>query len=224
MSFQAIIFDCDGVLVDSEPIRLNLLRKMLADLGWTLSYAECQHLFLGKSTQEEIDYIQQHLGQKLDAEWIMAYTLRRNQALRQQVIAVPGIHSCLQILKKHWPEHLACASAAEKSKILLQLDKVGLSCYFQGKIFSGVDTPRNKPYPDVYLRAAEVMHTPATACAIIEDSVTGITAGVAAGATVFAYCPSSENPHPLLEAGAHYTFSQMQQLPDLLLRCTSKND
>lgn len=221
MPFNAVLFDCDGVLVDSEPISLNILRKMLADLGWPLSYAESKKLFVGKSTKEEIAFIQKKLNKKLDEDWLQTFIVRRNQALRQQLVAVPGIYDCLKQVRKRWPNLIACASAAEKSKIMLQLDKVGLTDFFTGRIFSGVDVARNKPFPDVYITAAHALGVDPQDCAIIEDSVTGITAGVQAGATVFAYCPDEEDPAPLQQAGAHHVFHQMQQLPLLLQGHTS---
>lgn len=216
MSFAAVLFDCDGVLVDSEPISLNLLRSMLADLGWHLSYKECKQRFKGQSIKEDIALIQQQVGKKPDQEWIDAFTVRRNQALRQKLIAVPGIYDCLKTLRKTWPTQIACVSAAEKSKILLQLDKVGLSTFFNGLIFSGVDEPYNKPFPDVYLAAAAALDVNVKECAIIEDSFIGVTSGVAAGATVFGYCPLDEDPQPLIQAGVHHIFHDMQQLPSLL--------
>ncbi|MEZ2719914.1 HAD family hydrolase [Paenalcaligenes hominis] len=223
MSFAAILFDCDGVLVDSEPIRLEILRKMLADLGWQLSPSECKRFFLGKSSKEEVQLIENHLNIKLDHEWHQAFTLRRNQALRQHVIATPGIYECLKALRKSWPLHIACVSAAEKSKMTLQLDKLGLTDFFDGYIFSGTQVLRNKPYPDVYLAAAQALGVDPTQCAVIEDSITGITAGASSGATVFAYCPDDEDPAPLLEAGAQYFFRDMRLLPDILQRNTSSN-
>lgn len=223
MSFAAILFDCDGVLVDSEPISLEILRKMLTDLGWPLSYAECKRLFIGKSPKEEIALIEKKLNIKLDPEWQQAFALRRNQALRQHVVATPGIYQCLKALRKIWPRHLACVSAAEKTKIILQLDKVGLTDFFDGQIFSGTQVPHNKPYPDVYLAAATALGVSPDHCAIIEDSITGISAGVASGATVYAYCPDDEDPTPLLAAGAHHIFNDMQLLADILQPATSSN-
>lgn len=216
MTFAAVLFDCDGVLVDSEPISLNILRNMLADLGWQLSYQECKKWFKGQSIKEDLALIQQRIGKKPDQEWIDVFTARRNQALRQQLVAVPGIYDCLKNLRKIWPTQIACVSAAEKSKIILQLDKVGLTTFFNDLIFSGVDVPRNKPYPDVYLAASETIGVSVKTCAVIEDSFIGITSGVAAGATVFGYCPPNEDPNSLIQAGAHHIFHDMQQLPSLL--------
>ena len=219
MTFSAILFDCDGVLVDSEPISLKIMHTMLVELGWQITEAECKKWFVGQSTKDDIKHIEKQMGKKLDPDWIQTFLWYRNQALRLQVVAVAGIYSCLKKIRKIWPAQIACVSAAEKSKVLLQLDKLGLTDFFNGYIFSGVDTPYNKPYPDPYLAAASALGVSAEHCAIIEDSVIGISAGVAAGATVFAYCPADEDPTPLLQAGAHATFQHMQHLPDLLQGC-----
>lgn len=221
MTFSAILFDCDGVLVDSEPISLKIMHTMLLELGWQISEAECKKWFVGQSTKADIKHIEQQVGRKLDQDWIQAFQLRRNQALRLKVVAVPGIYECLKAIRKIWHGQIACVSAAEKSKMLLQLDKLGLTGFFNGHIFSGVDTPYNKPLPDPYLAAAAALGVLAENCAVIEDSVTGVTAGVAAGATVFGYCPIGEDSRLLLQAGAHYTFQHMQQLPNLLQGCAS---
>lgn len=221
MSFAALLFDCDGVLVDSEPISLDILRKMLADLGWVLSAHECKRFFVGKSSKEEIALIEQQLGRKLDPEWQQAFILRRNHALRQHLVATVGIHDCLHTVRARWPQHLACVSAAEKSKIIMQLDKVGLTHFFDGHIYSGTESQHNKPYPDVYLAAAQALNVNPKDCAVIEDSVTGISAGAASGATVYAYNPDHDDPTPLLEAGAHHIFDDMRLLPDILQHATS---
>ena len=97
----------------------------------------------------------------------------------------------------------------------MQLRKVGLMDYFDGRIFSGYETPRSKPFPDVYLAAARALHVDPRRCAVVEDTVTGVTAGVAAGATVFAYLPHGDDA-ALRDAGAVEIFSDMADLPPLM--------
>ena len=101
------------------------------------------------------------------------------------------------------------------------LRKLGLVQYFEGRIFSGHETPRSKPFPDVYLAAAAALTVDPACCAVVEDTVTGVTAGLAAGATVFAYAPATTahvDAAALREAGAHHIFTDMAHLPDLLRR------
>ena len=115
----------------------------------------------------------------------------------------------------HHGGRIACASGADRHKVELQLDKVGLSPYFAGRIFSGHEMPRTKPAPDVYLAAAAALQADPARCAVVEDTVTGVTAGVAAGATVFAYAPQ-EGAEALRAAGAVQVFASMAELPALL--------
>ena len=115
--------------------------------------------------------------------------------------------------------HIACASGADRFKVELQLDKCGLMPYFRGRIFSGHELPRSKPAPDVYLAAAAHLGVAPARCAVVEDTVPGVTAGVAAGATVFGYSPPEAGhdvPEALRRAGAVVLFSDMAQLPALL--------
>lgn len=215
MRSEAILFDCDGVLVDSEPLALRLLQEMLADLGWHLSAEACETLFIGKSTKDELQLIQAHTGKKLEQDWIDEFHLRLMQSLRQKLVPVSGIIPTLQAVQAHWGTHMACASASEYRKLHAQLDMTGLLPFFEGRIFSGGDVPRNKPYPDVYFKAMETLGCAPERCIIIEDSVTGIQAGVASGATVFAY-DTKHNPAPLLALGVKQVFHTMQELPRLL--------
>ena len=98
----------------------------------------------------------------------------------------------------------------------MQLTQVGLMDYFVGRVFSGHEMPRSKPAPDVYLAAARQLGVAGAHCLVIEDTPVGVTAGVAAGATVWAYCPQAEAGDSLLQVGAERLFSQMGDLPSLL--------
>lgn len=215
MGFDAVIFDCDGVLVDSVPATLNILRDMLADIGWPLSVEQCQTLFVGTSTTHSLDLIKEHVGKKLEQDWIDEFLLRRHQAMRQKTVAIPGIHDCLTQLQSCWPQQLACASAAQLDDIRLMLGLARLDHFFNDQLYSGMDVSYNKPYPDVYQAAAAGLGAAPSACAVIEDSVIGVQAGVSAGATVFAY-HTGQRGDALREAGAHLVFSDMHALPELL--------
>ena len=131
--------------------------------------------------------------------------------------AVASIHA-------QYAGRITCALGADRFKVELQLDKCGLMPYFKGYIFSGHELPRSKLFPDVYLAAAEALGASAMRCAVIEDSVTGVVAGVAAGATVLGYCPplaGPDAPAQLRAAGTVAVFSHMSELPELLSSLTS---
>lgn len=215
MKFDAVLFDCDGVLVDSEPLTNGVLRDMLEEEGWCLTAEECMRLFVGKAVKDEAARIEQHTGKPLTEAWLEAFRERRNQALEAELQPIAHIHEALEAVQRACGGRIACASGADRYKVEMQLRKFGLDRYFKGQVFSGYEMPRTKPAPDVYLAAAAALNVDPRRCAVIEDTVTGITAGVAAGATVFAYAPQGEVA-ALREAGAQQLFASMADLPGLL--------
>ncbi len=215
MKFDAVLFDCDGVLVDSEPITGSVMRDMLAELGWEMTLAQCMQHFVGRSIKEELSIIAEHTGRQVDADWLVLFQERRNAALRERLTAIPNIHDAVQRIHAYHGARIACASGADRFKVEMQLRQVGLMAYFEGRIFSGYETPRSKPFPDVYLAAAEALQVDPRRCVVVEDTVTGINAGVAAGAVVYAYAPQGDGA-ALLAAGAQACFSDMLQLPGMM--------
>lgn len=216
MQFEAILFDCDGVLVDSEPITNGVLRDMLEESGWTLTPDECQHLFVGKTLREERATVEARTGRPLTDAWLQLFYERRNRELDARVEVIAGAHAAVAAAHAHTQQRIACASGADRFKVEMQLLKVGLIDFFDGRVFSGHEMPRSKPAPDVYLAAAAHLNAPAHRCLVIEDTPTGVTAGVAAGATVWAYCPLPAQGPALRQAGAHHLFGHMADLPGLL--------
>jgi HAD superfamily hydrolase (TIGR01509 family) len=215
MKFEAVLFDCDGVLVDSEPITNGLLRDMLEEQGWKLTNEECIAYFVGKAVIDEKQAIEFNTGKPLTDTWMQAFRSRRNAALENQLLAIPNIHKTVQSIHAACEGRIACASGADRYKVELQLNKVGLMSYFEGRIFSGHEMLRSKPAPDVYLAAAAHIGIHPKHCAVIEDTVTGVMAGIAAGCTVYAYAPRGEQS-VLHAAGAHHAFTDMAHLPALL--------
>jgi HAD superfamily hydrolase (TIGR01509 family) len=219
MKFEAVLFDCDGVLVDSEPITNGVLRDMLQERGWNMTVAECMDLFVGKTVKDEAALIEQRTGTVVTEDWLASFRDRRNDALSQHLVAIPDIHEAVHRVYADHGGRIACASGADRFKVELMLRKLGLISYFEGRIFSGYETPRSKPFPDVYLAAAAALGVDPRRCAVVEDTVVGVTAGVAAGATVFAYSPATSThvtAASLLQAGAHHVFTRMTALPGLL--------
>ncbi len=218
-TFDAVLFDCDGVLVDSEPITNGVLRDMLQELGWTLSPAECMRLFVGKAVKDEAALIEANTGQAISDAWMQQFRARRNQGLLRDLKPIAGAVQAVAAVHAQFQGRIACASGADRFKVELQLDKCGLMPYFKGRIFSGHELPRSKPAPDVYLAAAAALGVEARRCAVVEDTVTGVTAGVAAGAMVFGYSPAEaghDAPAALRQAGAVHVFTDMAQLHGLL--------
>lgn len=219
--FAAVLFDCDGVLVDSESITNGVLRGMLAELGWNLSKEEAVARFVGKMLRDEADVIEAHTGFRIDDAWLADFRRRRNVELEASLQAIPGVVEAVRTIVPAYPGRLACASSADRPKIELQLKKIGLYDVFEGRIFSGMELPKSKPAPDVYLAAADALGVDPAEAAVIEDSPTGVIAGRAAGSFVFGFCPPSpvhQRPEALLAVGADATFDSMTELPGLLTR------
>ena len=214
-SYQAVLFDCDGVLVDSEPLTNGVLRDMLHEHGWTMTSAECMDFFVGKAVRDERAAIERHTGKPLTEVWMDEFYARRNAALKLSLVAIEGALDAVGDVHAHFLGRIACASGADRFKVEMQLTKVGLMPYFEGRIFSGHEMPRSKPAPDVYLAAAAALGVGASRCLVVEDSVTGVLAGVAAGATVVGYSPSSfghGSPEALRAAGATQVMTHLSEL------------
>jgi HAD superfamily hydrolase (TIGR01509 family) len=221
VKFEAVLFDCDGVLVDSEGITNGVLREMLEELGWTLTPAECMGIFLGKAVKDERALIEAKTGQPLTEEWFVRFRERRNERLLAGVQPIRNAPAAVAAIGDRLQGRIACCSGADRWKVEMQLAKCGMLPWFEGRIYSGHEMPRSKPAPDVYLAAMEPLGVAPGQCAVIEDTVTGVTAGVAAGATVFGYSPPEaghDGPAALRAAGASFIFTDMAQLPDWLQR------
>jgi HAD superfamily hydrolase (TIGR01509 family) len=216
MKFSAILFDCDGVLVDSEAITNGVLRDMLEESGWSMTLAQCMAFFVGKAVRDESVAIEAHTGQPLTEDWMQQFYQRRNQALIDGLEIIPGALAAVQAAHTLTQGRIACASGADRFKVEMQLTLVGLMDYFVGRVFSGHEMPRSKPAPDVYLAAARQLGVSGADCLVIEDTPVGVTAGVAAGATVWAYCPQAAEGAALLAAGAHRLFVDVGALVSLL--------
>jgi HAD superfamily hydrolase (TIGR01509 family) len=190
MNFDAVLFDCDGVLVDSEPITNGVLRQMLNEAGWAIGRAECERIFIGKAVRDERLRIEAETGKPLTEDWMRAFYRRRDERLRAELQTVHGALDAVMAAHRHTAGRIACASGADKAKVVMQIEMAGMAPYFEDRIFSGHDQPRSKPHPDVYLAAATHLRVDPARCLVVEDTATGAQAGLAAGACVWGYCPS----------------------------------
>lgn len=219
MTFQAILFDCDGVLVDSESITNGVLCAMLNEAGWALSAQEGMALFIGKTVRSEAARIEAHTGRPLTDGWMAAFYARRNARLQAELQPIDGALDAVRAVHARLQGRIACASGADRHKVEMQLRQVGMAPYFAGYVFSGHEMPATKPAPDVYLAAAAALGVAPARCLVVEDTVTGVTAGVAAGATVLGYSPGGAegaghgSPAALRAAGAADILHHMGALP-----------
>jgi HAD superfamily hydrolase (TIGR01509 family) len=211
MTFEAVLFDCDGVLVDSEAITCGALRDMLDENGWRLSLAECMAHFVGHAVRSRADLIETQTGKPLTDAFMDEFYRRRNIRLESEITAIDGIHDAVRHVHERCEGRIAVASGADRYKVEMMLQRVGLAQFFKGRIFSGHEMPRSKPFPDVYLAAAAHLQVDPIRCLVVEDTPVGIAAGVAAGSTVWAYAPPAAPTDVLVNAGAARVFSHMSQ-------------
>ena len=212
MTFDAVLFDCDGVLVDSEAITCGVLRDMFEEQGWRMTLVECMQRFVGHTVKSQRSLIEANTGVPLTDDWLQQFYERRNQRLQRSLTAIEGVHEAVAHLHDRCDGRIAVASGADRFKVEMMLRQVGLMGFFEGRIFSGHEMPRSKPYPDVYFAAAAHLQVDPLRCLVIEDTTVGITAGVAAGATVWAYAPAGADTRSLEAVGAVRVFEHMQGL------------
>lgn len=214
-NLELVIFDCDGVLVDSEIIVNRVFAETLTEAGFAITYEEVTHKFVGLSFASCLEIIEQRNGRPVPADWLKICREREIAALKQELQATAGIVDVLKELSL--PKCVASNSSPRHIELVLGL--TGLLDYFDGKLYSCHHVDRPKPFPDVYLYAASQMGYAPENCVVIEDSVAGVKAGSAAGMRVLGYVPSdrpSSHHGLLLAAGAKLVFDDMRQLLDLL--------
>jgi HAD superfamily hydrolase (TIGR01509 family) len=192
--FELVIFDCDGVLVDSERITNQVFCTMLNELGVPVTLEDMFERFVGLSMPQCVALIAELHGSPPPASFVPELRARTAEALKTQIRPVPGVADVLNGLSVPY----CVASSGEHEKIRLTLGATGLLRYFEGRIFSVADVRRPKPAPDVFLFAAHRMGRNTERCAVVEDTPTGVLAAVAAGMHVFGFSGNTPLACPLL--------------------------
>jgi HAD superfamily hydrolase (TIGR01509 family) len=211
--FAAILFDCDGVIADSEPVVNIVVAEDLSARGWPLTPDEAGANFLGMSLPTMIPMIEAQVG-PLPSGWSQDLKVRVAETMSREVTPIPGAAEVLEAARAaHIP--IAMASNSSRVELTAKLTRLGFQAFFEGHVFSFEDVPRAKPDPDIYLAAAASCNADPADCVVIEDSVMGVRAGVAAGCTVFGFAHVTD-PEELLAAGVQLVFNDMAQLPELL--------
>jgi HAD superfamily hydrolase (TIGR01509 family) len=190
MAFALIIFDMDGTLVDSEPLANRIFHRQLVALGLApaIDEARLARDLTGLSLPSCFEFVERHYGLVLPADFeagLQAETFRR---LERELKPIPGVPEMLPRIAQ--PK--CVASSSELEKIALSLRLCGIDGHFGPRLFSARQVARGKPHPDLFLHAAQTMGHAPPACAVIEDSLPGATAGRRAGMTVFAYRPEAD--------------------------------
>ena len=207
--FDLVIFDCDGVLVDSERLVIRTEAEILTSLGWPLTEADVVERFVGRSAASMHQEIERQLGRSID--WNAEFESQYRLAFERELAPVPGVVDALDRI----PIPNCVASSGSHDRIRLTLGLTGLFARFEGRIFSVDDVAEGKPAPDIFLHAAEQMGTPPHRCAVVEDSISGVVAGLAAGMAVFAFA-GGVTGSTQLSIGSAVVFEDMRDLPVVL--------
>ncbi|MEH1969530.1 MULTISPECIES: HAD-IA family hydrolase [unclassified Nostoc] len=210
MQTELVIFDCDGVLVDSETLGNRILVEFVAEFGLILKLEEAILLFKGCKMADCLAVIEQKLGRKMPQDFVTQLRARTATAFERELLPVQGIEAALD--KINLPICVASSGPIEKIKLALRV--TNLLPRFEGRIFSSYEIGSWKPAPDLFLYAAKNLGVNAPFCTVVEDSILGVRAGIAAGMKVLGYSSQSEFTQ-LEECGARVFYS-MYQLPDLL--------
>ncbi|WP_020133258.1 HAD family hydrolase [Streptomyces sp. 303MFCol5.2] len=214
MRYDLVIFDNDGVLVDSEPISNRLLAAYLTEIGHPTSYEDSIRDYMGSAMHRIHDLVQERTGQQLPAEFDDTFHRRVFAAFERELEPVAGAEDVLAKLAAAEVPYCV-ASSGSHERIRVGHRKTGLDRWFEdARIFSSQDVGKGKPAPDLFLHAARRMGVAPERCVVVEDSPLGVRAAVAAGMDVYGF--TAMTPAAKL-AGATQVFSDLGQLPDLLI-------
>jgi HAD superfamily hydrolase (TIGR01509 family) len=209
-----VIFDCDGVLVDSEPIAARIGAAVLTDLGWKVTPEELIHRFAGCTDDDWRAGVEAELGRSLEEGWEEPYQAWYDDAFTAELKAVPGAAAAIEAIAALGLKYCV-ASNGSHAKIASNLGRVGLAEAFEGRRFSAQDVDQGKPAPDLFLHAAAAMRVPPERCVVVEDTPTGLAAARSAGMRAIAYV-SGLIPSDRLAGPATTLVHDLADLPVLI--------
>jgi HAD superfamily hydrolase (TIGR01509 family) len=214
---RLVIFDCDGVLIDSEALCDRVVSASLTDLGWPISAGECHRRFVGWSFHDMVPVIEAQIGHTVGVAWVDAIVARVSEAFAREVEPIPGARDALTgttALGLPW----RIASNSSHTEMTAKFTRVGWSALVHGRVHSAAEIigrgGRGKPAPDVFLEAAAAEGIPPAHCLVIEDSVAGARAAQAAGMACLGYSPDHDGA--ALRAAGAVPFRPMHAIPALL--------
>ena len=208
---RLVIFDCDGVLVDSEPIAIRVDVEMFAEVGLTVSEQEVIECFVGRSPELLARAVEEQLGHPPPDGWAERGEQRLRAAFEHELRPVPGVVEALEEIDVP----VCVASSSGHESLRFKLERTGLYERFAGRIFSAADVANGKPAPDLFLHAAAQMGVDAPECVVVEDSRYGVQAARAAGMDVLAYA-GGLTPAEVLDGPRTVVFGDMRKLPGLI--------
>ena len=209
--FELVIFDCDGVLVDSERLAVRIDALVLAKMGWSLTEEEIVERFVGRSDSHMREELGKHLERELPEDWDAEFNDLYRDAFLRELEPVEGIVEALDRIAIP----TCVASSGSHAKMRMTLGRTGLFDRFEGRIFSGNEVANGKPAPDLFLHAAARMGVPPASCAVVEDSRFGVEAARAAGMRAFGFA-GGLTPPARLAGPSTVVFDRMHELPSLL--------
>jgi HAD superfamily hydrolase (TIGR01509 family) len=208
-----VIFDCDGVLVDSEIIAHELLAEMMTELGHPTTTAESIQEFGGRSLADTLVLAENLLGRKIPDDLGQRYGQRLADRLRRDLKPIAGVKAAIAEL----PDRRCVGSSSTLERVRISLEVTGLLPLFDGNIFSATQVAHGKPAPDLYLLAAKTMGFAPGQCVVVEDSPLGVKAAVSAGMTAIGFAGAAHATAALAQklaaAGAQQVLSSMSKLP-----------
>lgn len=208
-SAELVIFDCDGVLVDSEVVSNEVLADVVTELGWTMGLDEAIRLFKGRAMTDIWKDVEARLGIRITGAIDARFRARQLAALAERVGAVEGVREALDAL----PVPFCVASNGPYEKMRTTLGATGLLPRFEGRLFSRVDVERGKPHPDLFLHAARTLCVAPDRCVVVEDSPLGIEAARRAGMRAIGFAGTrTADASALGSAGAEAVILEMSEL------------
>lgn len=214
-----VIFDCDGVLVDSERLTVQIEARILTEMGWAVSADDIVRMFVGRSSVWMLREVEKHLGPERTLEFDQVSTEEIVAAFRTRLLPIDGVRPLIEDL--HARDVATCvASSGSHRKMKLTLGVTDLYSLFDGRIYSGNEVEHGKPAPDLFLHTARSMGWQPSDCTVIEDSVYGVAAAVTAGMSCYGFAGGLSSSEDLQAAGA-IPFDAMSELQDLLATRTA---
>ena len=213
-AIELVIFDCDGVLVDTERLTVGVEARLLTELGWPHTAEEVVARYMGRSSAAQLAELEERLGPELTREFDRRSTAEVHEAFERELEAVAGIEHLLDHLEARGV--VTCvASSGTHERMRRTLGLTGLHDRFAGRVFSATEVEHGKPAPDLFLHAAAAMGVEPARCAVVEDSVYGVQAAVAAGMPAYGFA-GGLTPADLLEDAGAVVFAHMADLVDVL--------
>jgi HAD superfamily hydrolase (TIGR01509 family) len=217
MDRMVVIFDCDGVLVDSPVLGVQAEADCYSEAGIPTTAAAAMERFGGMSDADAVRVLEAETGMQLPCDMAERIDARKRELFTRSLAAIKGVHAALEGLR-HTPHCVASSSSMVMIQHMLSLTK--LDRYFDGRLYSAEMVDRGKPYPDLFLYAAEQMHAAPTDCVVVEDSIAGVRAGKVAGCFVIGFVGGShcdeDQVSRLRDAHADVIISSMADLPAAL--------